>query len=71
MVDGGMGERVSHLGSLERVTQHQEKDGGMRGWMVVECRKGRKRGRNEEYNTGEEEDVMQSLNKHQEQNCGV
>lgn len=32
MVDG----RVSHLGSLERLAQHQEeKDEGMRGWMEM------------------------------------
>lgn len=30
-MDGWMGERVSHLGSLERMTQHQEKDERMDG----------------------------------------
>lgn len=43
MMEGWVdGERVSHLGSLLRMTQHQEKDGGMRRWMeimVVVCRK--------------------------------
>lgn len=70
-MDGGIdgwGERVSHLGSLERMTPHQEKDermGGENGGGVWEG--GRKEGRN----TGQRETenrrrrhffwVMQSL----------
>lgn len=72
---GWNGERVSHLGSLERMTQDQEKDGRMRGWMevmVVVCKKdgGKEEGaRVKERDTKQEKKtffwVIQSLYKQQ------
>lgn len=70
-------ERVSHLGSLERMTRHQEKDERMGGEMVVVC--GKEGGKKKETWDKETENrrrrhffwVMQSLKKTMRTNSGV